>query len=203
MTVAVIVGLAVVVQLAAAVLAVRLNFAHGWRWAWAMISMALLVMTVRRGFNLYLLISGDVGFEPDDWIASAADVTSASASLMASCLMLAGVSLIDPLYQEIAAADEVLRGTNLKLQRVVRHTEAELQIAQTIQKGLFPDSSPRIPGFDISGNSLPAEFAGGDYFDWIFNARRPGSRSWLQTWVVTASGRRCSWPRSAHFSAHS
>jgi phosphoserine phosphatase RsbU/P len=39
--------------------------------------------------------------------------------------------------------------------------------ARTIQQGLFPKSSPYIPGFVISGLSIPAGAVGGDWYDFI------------------------------------
>ncbi|MFZ1977705.1 MAG: SpoIIE family protein phosphatase [Bacteroidota bacterium] len=43
----------------------------------------------------------------------------------------------------------------------------ELDVARTIQQGLFPKKNPEIPGFDIAGISLPALSVGGDYYDFI------------------------------------
>jgi sigma-B regulation protein RsbU (phosphoserine phosphatase) len=39
--------------------------------------------------------------------------------------------------------------------------------ARTIQQGLLPKSSPYIPGFAISGLSIPAGAVGGDWYDFI------------------------------------
>ena len=39
--------------------------------------------------------------------------------------------------------------------------------ARTIQQGLLPKSSPFIPGFAISGHSVPARAVGGDWYDFI------------------------------------
>jgi phosphoserine phosphatase RsbU/P len=43
----------------------------------------------------------------------------------------------------------------------------EAQEARTIQEALLPKSSPYIPGFAVSGVSLPAGAVGGDWFDFI------------------------------------
>ncbi len=43
----------------------------------------------------------------------------------------------------------------------------ELRLASEIQRGLLPDESPRLPGYDITGVSIPAREVGGDYFDFI------------------------------------
>jgi sigma-B regulation protein RsbU (phosphoserine phosphatase) len=44
---------------------------------------------------------------------------------------------------------------------------SEAQEARTIQQALLPKSSPYIPGFVISGLSVPARAVGGDWFDFI------------------------------------
>ena len=43
----------------------------------------------------------------------------------------------------------------------------QLQIARSIQLGLLPKSAPAIEGFDLAGDSQPAEEVGGDYFDFL------------------------------------
>ena len=43
----------------------------------------------------------------------------------------------------------------------------EAQEARTIQQALLPKSSPYIPGFSVSGLSIPARAVGGDWYDFI------------------------------------
>ena len=43
----------------------------------------------------------------------------------------------------------------------------EAQEARVIQQGLLPRSSPLIPGFQVTGRSIPAGEVGGDWFDFI------------------------------------
>ncbi len=45
--------------------------------------------------------------------------------------------------------------------------DREAQEARTIQQALLPKSSPFIPGFAISGRSVPARAVGGDWYDFI------------------------------------
>lgn len=47
------------------------------------------------------------------------------------------------------------------------HAEREVNAAVDVQRRLFPISGPVVPGFDIAGESFPAEDVGGDYFDFI------------------------------------
>jgi len=49
----------------------------------------------------------------------------------------------------------------------LREREAGLLAAQRIQERLLPQSAPDSPGFDIAGAVHPAEFSGGDYFDYL------------------------------------
>ena len=50
-------------------------------------------------------------------------------------------------------------------QRVVA-IEHDLSLAREIQRGLIPNTPPALPNFDIAGMSQPADFTGGDYYDW-------------------------------------
>jgi phosphoserine phosphatase RsbU/P len=45
--------------------------------------------------------------------------------------------------------------------------DREAQEARTIQQALLPKSSPFIPGFVVSGLSVPARAVGGDWYDFI------------------------------------
>jgi sigma-B regulation protein RsbU (phosphoserine phosphatase) len=48
-----------------------------------------------------------------------------------------------------------------------RHLESELELAQRVQKMLLPPEAPHIPGLEVAAFSRPAQFVGGDYFDFI------------------------------------
>jgi sigma-B regulation protein RsbU (phosphoserine phosphatase) len=50
---------------------------------------------------------------------------------------------------------------------VLAATEEKLRIAREIQRGLLPQCSPKIPGFDVAGFSSSAGAVGGDYYDFI------------------------------------
>ncbi|MCX6560621.1 MAG: PP2C family protein-serine/threonine phosphatase [Candidatus Aminicenantes bacterium] len=45
--------------------------------------------------------------------------------------------------------------------------ERELAVAREIQERLLPHVMPAVPGFEISGTSLPSQQVGGDYFDFL------------------------------------
>jgi serine phosphatase RsbU (regulator of sigma subunit)/DNA-binding NarL/FixJ family response regulator len=54
-----------------------------------------------------------------------------------------------------------------RVQRLFDATEMQLLAAQEIQQHLLPDEIPPIPGYDIAAASFPAEYAAGDYYDFI------------------------------------
>ena len=54
-----------------------------------------------------------------------------------------------------------------KAEQALREREAHLLAAEAIQARLWPKAPPALPGFDIAGAVYPAEFAAGDYFDYI------------------------------------
>ena len=56
----------------------------------------------------------------------------------------------------------------VQLERAERAVlDREADEARTIQQALLPKSSPYIPGFVISGRSVPARAVGGDWYDFI------------------------------------
>jgi sigma-B regulation protein RsbU (phosphoserine phosphatase) len=48
-----------------------------------------------------------------------------------------------------------------------RHLENDLELAQRVQKMLLPPEAPDIPGLEIAAYSRPAQYVGGDYFDFV------------------------------------
>jgi two-component system, sensor histidine kinase and response regulator len=103
MTAFVLLILAVLFQLAAVVLAIRLIRVTGFNWAWIAISLAVLVMLVRRGMSSYQMWSGGV--------PGASDWTYEGAGLVASLLMLLGVASIGPLLRGMQRTHQTLEET--------------------------------------------------------------------------------------------
>jgi PAS domain S-box-containing protein len=54
-----------------------------------------------------------------------------------------------------------------RVQELALRREAQFIAAGKIQQRLLPQAAPEIPGFDIGGRCYPAEFAAGDYFDFL------------------------------------
>jgi sigma-B regulation protein RsbU (phosphoserine phosphatase) len=59
----------------------------------------------------------------------------------------------------------VIKDVTERVKRQAR--EIEMTYAARIQGGLYPQTSPTIPGFDIAGAVWPAKMTGGDYFDYV------------------------------------
>ncbi|MEQ8787961.1 MAG: PP2C family protein-serine/threonine phosphatase [Pirellulaceae bacterium] len=149
-------------QFAAAGLALRLNYKYRGNSAWILISAAAILMAIRRGATLVTVwqLNPDVFSNTSLW-------TECTASLLVSVLFMAGVGLIEPHFIELSRARDVLRREKKQLERVVQQNEDELRIARQVQQNLFPSQPPQLPGLDIWGASHPAEWAGGDYFDYL------------------------------------
>ena len=74
--------------------------------------------------------------------------------------------ILQALCEHVAVA--VHNARSLQSERAERVAlEREAQEARTIQQALLPKSSPYIPGFSISGLSVPARAVGGDWYDFI------------------------------------
>lgn len=74
--------------------------------------------------------------------------------------------LLQSLCDHVAVAINNARRFQLERseREAMRH---EVQEARVIQQALLPKSSPYIPGFTISGLSIPALAVGGDWYDFI------------------------------------
>lgn len=76
------------------------------------------------------------------------------------------LQILQVLSGHIAVA--VRNATRFQCERHQRELlDREALEAQSIQRALLPKSSPYIPGFAVSGFSIPAGAVGGDWFDFI------------------------------------
>src|ERR1700740_686381 len=74
--------------------------------------------------------------------------------------------ILQALCDHVAVA--VHNARRFQSERVERETMSrEAQEARLMQQALLPKSSPYIPGFMISGLSIPARAVGGDWYDFI------------------------------------
>lgn len=74
-------------------------------------------------------------------------------STLKTICSLAAIAIENARYYE-----EALKNESLKEQA---------RIAETIQRGFFPRTIPEVPGFELAGRTEPAQFIGGDYYDYI------------------------------------
>jgi sigma-B regulation protein RsbU (phosphoserine phosphatase) len=54
-----------------------------------------------------------------------------------------------------------------RMERSLQEREAQLLAARRIQERLLPQRPPQVRPFEIAGTSRPADFVGGDYFDYF------------------------------------
>jgi sigma-B regulation protein RsbU (phosphoserine phosphatase) len=74
--------------------------------------------------------------------------------------------ILQALCDHVAVA--VHNATRFQSERALREAMShEAQEARAIQQALLPKSSPYIPGFVVSGLSVPAGAVGGDWYDFI------------------------------------
>jgi sigma-B regulation protein RsbU (phosphoserine phosphatase) len=77
------------------------------------------------------------------------------------------IRLLQGLADHIAVA--VRNASLMRQERLLRESlNREAEEARAIQDALFPKSSPFIPGFAVSGMSVPAGAVGGDWYDFLY-----------------------------------
>jgi PAS domain S-box-containing protein len=135
-----ILGGSVLLQVAAAILALRLIKITGRRVAWVLIASAIALMTVRRAFSLYSLISGNASV--------AHNVEAELIALAISILMLMGVALIAPMFRAMQRSELALRDARDTLEEHVRErtdelTRANESLAQQIARRAKVESELR------------------------------------------------------------
>ncbi len=54
-----------------------------------------------------------------------------------------------------------------RAERSLMHHTMQLTAAQEIQRRLLPQLAPQIPGAEIAGTLIPAEYAAGDFYDYL------------------------------------
>jgi C4-dicarboxylate-specific signal transduction histidine kinase len=111
---------AVLLQLTAAVFALKLIRVSGGRVSWTLISSAFCIMAIRRSLSLWQLLTG--GYPTPALLDDAAAVAI-------SALMLAGVLTIPSLFHTIQRAAETLRQARDDLEIQVRQRTEELREA--------------------------------------------------------------------------
>ncbi len=125
--------LSILLQLSAAILALRLVAITGRRRAWVLIAAALVLMTFRRSITWFRLLTGDLTSPPD--------LTAELVALVISVLMVAGVAGIASQFHAIRRSEETLRESEARFRMV---TEGALAGVYIIQDGKFPYVNPAL-----------------------------------------------------------
>ena len=86
-------------------------------------------------------VSGETGFNQD------------RLSTLRTICSLAAIAIENARYHAEALKNEQLK--------------EQARIAENIQRGFFPRFVPDVTGFELAGRTVPAQFVGGDYYDWI------------------------------------
>lgn len=103
----VVLSISIVLQFAAAVLALYLIRTTGVVRAWLLLAMAVLVMAIRRFFLLVSLLTGSMGTPPN--------LVSESLGLVISALMLAGIACFYPVFRQFRESTEELHSSQRRL----------------------------------------------------------------------------------------
>jgi diguanylate cyclase (GGDEF)-like protein/PAS domain S-box-containing protein len=124
-----IIGLSVIFQFASVFIAVRLIKVTGWRISWTLISLAILLMSVRRSVSLYWLVTGNPFHKPD--------LSFELVGLVTSGLMLAGVWLVAPLFNAVRRSEEETQRSEAKYRSLVESTEDSIYLIDRDYRYLF------------------------------------------------------------------
>lgn len=78
-----------------------------------------------------------------------------------------------PARDQLTALGEAFDGMTASVERLLRESqeklrlESELEIAREVQRQLFPQTIPQVPGLELFGACNPARMVSGDYYDFI------------------------------------
>ena len=72
-----------------------------------------------------------------------------------------------PLREGDQTVGAVIAFRDVRVRMELMRSEQEMQAARVVQMALYPKFDPQIPGFDISGVTLPSSLTSGDYYDYI------------------------------------
>ena len=78
-----------------------------------------------------------------------------------------------PARDQLTALGEAFDGMTASVERLLRESqeklrlESELEIARQVQRQLFPQTTPKVPGLELFGMCNPARMVSGDYYDFI------------------------------------
>ncbi|MCY2950484.1 MAG: response regulator [Planctomycetota bacterium] len=118
-------------QAVAALLAIRLIWFTGKRWAWGMVAAAILLMVARRSVSLFRTIMGDA--------TPGADLPFELVGLAVSALMLSGMAGMFPVFRMLRDSEQSLRESRRRLEHLNAVLRGIRNIGQLIAKEKDPD----------------------------------------------------------------
>ncbi len=101
----------VILQFAAAVMALRLGRVSGHRWAWLLASLAIFLLAVRRCFVLYRFVIGDPAHPPDPY--------GEAASSLGSVLIFIAMFAVGRLFKDLQQAETGLKDSTERYRSVI------------------------------------------------------------------------------------
>ncbi len=113
--------LSVALQFVAAVMAFRLIVVTGERWAWGLISVAILLMMIRRCIPLFHMAVNGATYK--------ADAIAELIALAISVLMVMGIARIAPLFRSVRQAEQEMRTLKDELEVRVSQRTSQLEAA--------------------------------------------------------------------------
>ena len=113
-----ILGISILLQFTAAILALRLIRVTGKQRAWGLIALAVFFMGVRRSITFFRLISGDLTLPPD--------LLAETVALVISILMVLGIAWIAPIFYAIKNSTEALFESKTRYQKLFNDSPVPL-----------------------------------------------------------------------------
>ena len=124
----------ILLQLSAAIMAMRLIPLTGKRTAWSLIAAAISLMAIRRMVPLYRLLSGDMTLPPD--------LANETLGLFLSFLMAIGIARIAPLFRSIKQAKEVAEEAEKRYRSLFDHANDAILLVDPTT-GTIHDCNPQ------------------------------------------------------------
>lgn len=155
-------GLSILLQVMAAISALRLVRISGRRTAWALLSAAIFLMAIRRGLSLFQLLSGQA--------PGSLDFSYEVIGMIISMFMLAGVVSIGPIFAAIRDNEENLRRSEKRFR----------DMASSIGEGIYlMNAHGRLTFMNSEAERLlgwtGAELSGRNFHDVVHNRMADGT----------------------------
>lgn len=149
MAVIFILGISILLQFTAAGLALRLIKITGKRLGWILISIAILLMAIRRCITLSHLLSDQIPIPPD--------LMAETVALVISICMAAGMGLIAPYFLTLRKSRQKLSESNKSLEKEIegrKQFEEKLRASQKALQDIFDHTTDMIFTIDLKTKKI-------------------------------------------------